>query len=61
MEYFTWKSEENHTRAVFVDKSIQILKIVIKGATRNDEIDFVYPNGKLVFVISFKKKYTWYM
>ncbi|CAC5399589.1 unnamed protein product [Mytilus coruscus] len=45
LEYFTWSSEENHTRAVFVDKSIQILKIVIKGASSRDEIDFAYPNG----------------
>ncbi|XP_063438527.1 von Willebrand factor A domain-containing protein 7-like [Mytilus trossulus] len=45
LEYFTWKSEENQTRAVFVDKSMQILKIVIKGATRREEIDFEYPNG----------------
>ncbi|VDH95009.1 Hypothetical predicted protein [Mytilus galloprovincialis] len=45
LEYFSWISEENHTRAVFVDKSIQVLKIVIKGASRKDEIDFLYPNG----------------
>lgn len=50
LEYFTWKTEENQTRAVFVDKSIQILKIVIKGATRKEEVDFFYPNGKHLFL-----------
>ncbi|CAG2202385.1 unnamed protein product [Mytilus edulis] len=45
LEYFTWNREDNQTRAVYVDKSIHVLKIVIKGASRKDEIDFLYPNG----------------
>ncbi|XP_071138743.1 von Willebrand factor A domain-containing protein 7-like [Mytilus edulis] len=45
LEHFTWNREDNQTRAVYVDKSIQVLKIVIKGASRKDEIDFIYPNG----------------
>ncbi|VDI25535.1 Hypothetical predicted protein [Mytilus galloprovincialis] len=45
LENFTWINQEEQERAVFVDKTVQVLKISIKGGFRLADVDFCYPNG----------------
>lgn len=46
LETFNWTSGEQLERAVFVDKTVQVLKISIKGGLSNEDVHLNYPNGK---------------
>lgn len=64
LENFTWINQEEQERAVFVDKTVQVLKISIKGGFRLADVDFCYPNGKFsithLFDILYLFNYTMY-
>ena len=45
IESYTWGKSQDRT--VYVDESIQVLKISIKPAGGEDDADFVYPNGTI--------------
>ncbi|XP_071136948.1 hemicentin-1-like [Mytilus edulis] len=45
LETLKWTVNEQPERAVFVDKTVKVLKISIKGGSRLSDVDFCYPNG----------------
>ena len=51
IESYTWGESQSQT--VYVDESIQVLKISMKEADAAGDADFVYPNGMCIFVACF--------